>query len=628
MWAVAVSATTSSPAVASPAEDEVAVLVLWRSHAPSSDREVARDVIAEQLPVAVSGWRPVGGDVEVVHLAPDAARTVAARTALARSVSRIVADHPEVHLAEPDREVSDIGVANSSVSSTRAVAPNDPLFGWQWGLSNTGQELGESSTVPVATAGVDVRILDAWAVTRGDPQVEVAVIDTVIDATHPDLQGAVTGSYQAPTVDGALAAPGDHGTAVGSVIAARADDGIGLAGVAPQVSLQDLAAFTDGDGVAPGSATVSGIVGAILEAGDREVAVINASWVTSDPSPILREVIADVGLPLVAATGNDGRTLDATTRVFPAGYDLPNVLSVTAIAADGSVPTFANTGPVVDIAAPGDAVPVALPGGEFGIAQGTSFAAPHASAALALAASVAPYLTASDLVDAARWTSRPEPALTGRTVTGGMLDVGALVRGVQRPVCRSDEVAPLTFADVADDSVHAPAIRCLAELGVAQGRDADHFGPAQDVTRAQFASLLGRIVLDAGWSPSTAPLRFPDVDPASVHAPAIVLLDELGIVRGRGDGTYGPGEPIQRDQVAALVVRAYEVLTDAPVLPSRRWFDDTSSSVHADAIDVGRDLGILRGTDRRDYAPLLPVRRDQTASLVANLLDAAARETS
>jgi hypothetical protein len=262
----------------------------------------------------------------------------------------------------------------------------------------------------------------------------------------------------------------------------------------------------------------------------------------------------------------------------------------------------------------------------FGLPVGSHFAL--LGAILALALGVAPYVGAEEVADAVTWTSRVLPSLTDTTGSGGMLDVDALVRGIQRPVCRPDELPQVAFSDVLRSSVHAPGISCLVVNDIVFGQTDGTYEPSEPVTRAQLSSLLARVLDDAGVAPTTAPPDFEDVDLTSVHASAISLLSSVEVVFGDTDGRFRPDEPVTRGQMASLLVRTYEQLTETSGVPSRPWFVDTVSSVHRTNIDVGRDLGILRGVGGDDYAPTTVTRRDQIASFVARTLDALARESA
>lgn len=599
------TAVTSMPAV----DDRV--LIRW--HAAVGDEQRAASVASVEHHLAAAAVSLAGRDGVALTATVDVLHT---RPGHADAVVRILAGDPAVRDVERDRVIA---------TTADQQPPNDVLFGFQWGLHNTGQVVGSGAATVEGEPGVDVRALAAWEVTRGSPDALVAVIDTVIDPAHRDLQGAVIGQFRAPSLANAPE-PGQHGTGVASVIAARADDAFGIAGIAPEVSILDVAAFDERDDGGPGGATLAGILIAIEEAVTAGANVINASWVTNDGGRLLRDAVAESGAVVVAASGNEGRVLSPTRSVFPAGYDLPNVLAVTAVAPDGRVPSFANTGAeVVDVGAPGDLIPVALPGDAHGLAQGTSFAAPYVSGAVAMAFSVAPYADADEVADAVIWTSRVLPSLTGTTRSGGMLDAAALVQGIQRPVCRPDRLPPVDFSDVPPTNVHAAGISCLGVVEVALGREDGTYGPAAPVTRAQLSSLLARVLIDRGVPPTTVPPGFDDVDPASVHAPSIALLTSLGVILGDADGRFRPEDPVTRGQMASLLVRTYEVLVDTASEPSRSWFGDTGSSVHRPAIDVGRDLGILRGVGGGDYDPSTVTRRDQIASFLARTLDALGR---
>jgi subtilisin family serine protease len=548
--------------------------------------------------------------------------------------------HPDVVRVERDQ---DIEVSRAQPGDDHPLS-DDPLLPEQWALRNTGQIVDGRSASP----GIDVRAAEAWAWTRGRPAVVVAVIDSGLDTGHPDLQGQLwvnprasqaregcAGAVHRGDVHGwdFVASSPDvtdtdgHGTAVASVIAARADDGFGMTGLAPDVRIMALRTFrsTSTGGL---SSSLTDIACAVSYAHANGAHVINASWVTYRDSFALRTVIAESTLPVVGAAGNDGYdpTREPTDPVaLPAGYGFPHVVGVTSVDPNGEVPRFANTDRQrVHLAAPGTSIVTASLDGAHRRERGTSFSAPFVTAALALARSEAPYATTADLIDTLERTTRPLPSLERRTTTGGMLDAGALVEGIRRPLCRPDRVGPAGFPDVSPTSVHEPAIACLVGLGVIAGRRDGTFRPGELVTRGQLASFLARVVDAAGRLPSAPPDAFRD-DDGSVHEPAIDALAALGIVTGRADGRVLPDEPVRRDQLASMLVRTYEVLTDQPVSPSRSWFLDTRDSIHRHTIDAARDLGTVRGTERGRFAPAERARRDHVASFVARLLDALAR---
>jgi subtilisin family serine protease len=604
------------------------VLVWWRSGTSASTR------------AALAGTEVAG-----LALTDDVEAFDVGRTRTAGLVAALEG-RPEVEAVTVDRMIE--------IAATR---PDDPLFAQQWGLENTGALVIGGR---IARAGVDVRALGAWELTRGEASVTVAVVDTGVDLGHPDLAGALwrnpgetmdgrdsdgngliddmhgwdfvrnrSSIYEDATVD-------RHGTQVAGVIAARSNDGIGVAGIAPGVKLMVLKAFASDPVTGTGQGSLSTVVPALLYAAAEGADLINASWVTAVDDPLLRQVISRAGVPVVAAAGNGdgtGRGLDLSAggRAFPASYDLPNLITVTALDHQGLVPAFANRGAsTVHVGAPGAGVLTVQSGGGHTSASGTSFSAPFVSGAIALAASVAPYATTTDLVDALERTTRFETGLVGLTTTGGMVDAAALVRGVQRPVCRPDRQPRSNFRDVARDGVHTTSIDCLVAQQVALGRDAGTFAPAATVTRGQMATFLARVLDREGVAPPAGAADAPAfLDIAGhPHEASIATLAALNVVRVGPDQRFRPNQPVTRGQVASLLARTHAVAVGRDVEPTRAWFTDVADSVHSDNIARARDLGIVRGTDRVRYAPGERLRRDQMASVLARLLDALERERS
>jgi serine protease len=644
--------TTAASAAAAPAAGTDAAIAGAAAATPSTSTgpaaaDVDRRLLVTLDPAAGAAARsalgvgsatvwPVSTNVLLVEAAHSADAT--------RLLERLVADPAVAHVQRD--EVIEAHGAMPAQAQPGADAPlsDDPLLGEQWALRNTGQTIEGRAGVP----GIDVRAAEAWTRTRGRRDVVVAVIDSGIDLGHRDLAGQLWVNPRAGTRrqgcngqhyhhdthgwnftrgDADLTDTDGHGTAVASILSAKADDGFGMAGLAPGVRLMVLRTFqnTLTGGL---SSSLTDLVCAVGYAADHGADLINASWVTYRDSPALRAVIADAGIPVIAAAGNDSRdpNRDPWEPVaYPAGFGLPHVVGVTAIDNQGGVPRFANTDRTrILLGAPGTAITVAALDGAHRIERGTSFSAPFVTAALALAMSDAPYASTGDLIDTLERTTRPLASLASTTMSGGMLDAGTLLHEVQRPICRPDRVGSVTFSDVHPDSVHAASIACLVEQGIAAGRRDGSYGPATEVSRAQLATFLARIVDAAGRLPDGAPDAFVD-DDGSVHEPAIDALAALGIVRGDSERRFRPDAPVRRDQLASMMVRTHEVLTGAPPAPSRAWFQDTQGSVHQRAIDTARDLGTVRGVERGRFSPAAPARRDHVASFLARMLDALAR---
>ncbi|HEY3009492.1 MAG TPA: type VII secretion-associated serine protease mycosin [Micromonosporaceae bacterium] len=244
--------------------------------------------------------------------------------------------------------------------------------------------------------------------------VVVAVIDSGVDARHPQLRGRVLPGKDfldpGPGNDGRLDCVG-HGTAVASIIAATKTEGMGLRGIAPgaeilpvRVSEQEVI-----NGEASGrTVSPARFAEAIRWAADHGADVLNLSVVLYEDVPAVREAVRYAiakDVVVVAAVGNLHQQRDP--RPYPAAYD--SVIGVGAIGQDGLREEFSQVGSYVDIVAPGGGVTVATPGRGHAIESGTSYAAPFVSAAAALIRRLHAGLSAADVRRRLEATADPSP---------------------------------------------------------------------------------------------------------------------------------------------------------------------------------------------------------------------------
>lgn len=211
----------------------------------------------------------------------------------------------------------------------------------------------------------------AHALAKGDG-VLVAVIDSGIDATHPDLAGAVTESYD--TLSPPMT-PHKHGTAIAGLIAAHGK----LMGSAPAARILAIRAF-DGSG-ASAQGTTFNILKALDWAAAHGAQVVNMSF-AGPPDPALhRSIVAahKKGIVLVAAAGNAG---PQSPPLYPAAE--PDVIAVTATDADDKLFAQSNRGRHIAVAAPGAQILVAIPDGGYEVSSGTSYSAAEISGIVAL----------------------------------------------------------------------------------------------------------------------------------------------------------------------------------------------------------------------------------------------------
>lgn len=572
-------------------------------------------------------------DLEEVRAAAEGLGTV---ERLAPRVLAVTAEAPDVEAAALDASVADaVSPWEATVEANHvlraAARPDDPYFERQWGMENTGQPIPHTAGIE-GREGVDVGALRAWGHTRGSRQVTVAVVDTRVEQ-HPDLAAnLLEGKSFAPS-NACVDSFASHGTEVAGVAGAVSGNGVGVAGMAPRARLLPVD-FLDSCGFGE----LDDAIAAITWAADNGADVIVGSFATEAPPPeeevaALRAAIEDAGVPFVAAAGNLGRDLSAegAEPVYPASFDLRNQLAVAAIDNQGQLSAFSNYGERhVELAAPGQTIyttSVSLAGSHnYAYGSGTSYAVPHVAGAVGLALSLEPVLTSEAILDLVVRTARPLDDLEGRVASDGTLDAGELVEELaEGGACPTARVPASGFGDVGDESTHALAVDCLAWWGVTRGRTADEYQPRAPVTRGQMATFLATVV-DAGPGlPSDPPEAFPDVA-GSVHEEAINALARVGIVRGFGDGTYRPSQPVTRAQMASFLVNTYEHVVGPAPSPDARWFRDTRGSVHEAAAESLWELGITAGTAARTYAPHPDVRRDQMGSFVARLLDRLVRD--
>lgn len=319
-----------------------------------------------------------------------------------------------------------------------SATPNDSGYNGLWGMRGT--------------FGVDAP--SAWDVTTGSEEVVVAVIDTGVDYTHPDLaanmwvnsaeipnnnvdddgNGIKDDIHGAKFVSSPNGNPMDdnsHGSHVAGTIGAVGNNALGVVGVNWRVKIMALKFLSSS-----GSGTLSGAIQAInyvvlMKNRGVNVRVVNNSWGGGSYSQALHDAIAranDAGIVFTAAAGNESNDNDQSPA-YPASYDVPNVVSVAAIDSDGNIAGFSNYGAAsVDIAAPGVDILSTTPGATYATYSGTSMATPHVSGALALLFAADPSLSAGQAITRLYEAGVSLGTLNGVVRTGRTLNVNRMVR--------------------------------------------------------------------------------------------------------------------------------------------------------------------------------------------------------
>lgn len=373
-----------------PAALFTAISVFAQSHTTTMYR--GRPVVAHQVIVRLAPDAPVPSGELIPLSASSGIYLLRSRT---KDIRELLAE-AGVAAAEPDYVIHTQG----------AALPSESQYGQLWGLARIAAPA-------------------AWKISTGSPAVSVAVIDTGVDYTHPDLAANIWSAPSEFTVYfGAVPItcpagshgfnairltcdPMDdngHGTHVSGTIGAAGNGSGGLVGVnqaSPIVGIKFIDEHGDG--------TLSNAIRAIDFAiqinrifPQLNLRVLSASWGSGDYSQALEDQISQAGdsnMLFVAAAGNDASSIDAEfSHFYPASYPLENVVAVTASDENDRIASFANFGPqTIHLAAPGVRILSTYLAAGYAIGSGTSMATPHVSGAAVLALGACPWLSTQEL---------------------------------------------------------------------------------------------------------------------------------------------------------------------------------------------------------------------------------------
>ena len=280
-----------------------------------------------------------------------------------------------------------------------SFVPNDPLWRDSWSLGK-------------------VNVAGAWSVTTGAAETIVAVLDTGADLGHPDLQGSFVPGYDTVNEDADPSDDHGHGTMVAGVVAARANNGIGVAGACWRCSVMPVKVIA-----ANGLGSAADIAEGILWAAAHGARVINMSFTLNAPDESIGAAVEQAraqGVVLVAAAGNTG-TADLT---YPAAY--PGVVSVAGTDPADVRYGWSTYGSWVRLAAPGCNMTTAQ-GAAYGDFCGTSSAAAFVSGLAGLARSFAGQLPADAIAAALSTNAAP----VGDIVSTGRVDAAAVLASLR-----------------------------------------------------------------------------------------------------------------------------------------------------------------------------------------------------
>ncbi len=178
--------------------------------------------------------------------------------------------------------------------------------------------------------------------------------------------------------------------------------------------------------------------------------------------------------------------------------------------------------------------------------------------------------------------------------------------------CPQGDVPEDGFVDVPDSNVHEPAVDCAAWRGLVAGTGSGTYSPGAPVTRAQMATFTARLLSPRSVLPGSPPDAFDD-DNGTTHEHAINQLAAVGLVTGTGARRYSPSAPVTRGRLASYLVKGYQRFFRVELPAAKDHFTDDERGVHENAVDTAASLQLVSGVGDGRYAPDAPVRRDQMA---------------
>jgi subtilisin family serine protease len=355
-------AASASSSASSPAARAASAAAAVKA-APSSDgllvrfdAKVSADAVQKAVTAAGGTVKADAGDIGAVR--------VEAGSKSAASVAAALAASPVVQTVEPNR------------IRTAAMVPNDPNYASQAAYL-------EAMHLP-----------EAWDQTTGSNNQILAILDSGVDLSHPDLQGRLVAGWDFVNNDGNPSDDFGHGTMVAGIAAAQTNNGRGVAGATWQGKIMPVKVLDS-----RGTANDADIAAGIHYAVDHGASVINMSLGGPGASDTLQNAVdyaTSHNVVVVAAAGNDGGTADAAVPHYPAACN--GVIAVGATDSTGALASFSSYGPWVSVLAPGEGIVSTTYDGFYGQGDGTSFSSPLVAAVAILLRSANPGASEASIV--------------------------------------------------------------------------------------------------------------------------------------------------------------------------------------------------------------------------------------
>ncbi|MGI5978439.1 MAG: S8 family peptidase [Oscillospiraceae bacterium] len=505
----------------------------------------------------------------------------------ARSLEEVEALGSRVESVEPDYKVHLLAL------------PNDEYIESEW-------------TIP------ELNMPEVWDRGYTGKGVRVGVIDSGVNSMHEDFAGtkfdkgynALNGSHDVTDENG-------HGSLVCGVIAETKDNGIGFAGLTPDVTLVPVKCFGKRE-----ETYSSYIVKAIYAAvDDYDCEVINLSLGMSEPAAAVKNAVeyaANKGVIVVSAVGNNG----TSAYNYPAAYDC--VIGVGSVDSDGSVSSFSQKNASVYVTAPGEDIygPSYLHNDRYAKGSGTSFASPHVASAAAILKQYAPEATYLDFETILR-ASVVDRGIAGYDTSYGW---GSLNMLSMVDVMEAYDFSDIgnTFPDVKGHWAEQ-SIRYCVTAKLFSGVTATSFEPETNMSRAMFVTVLSRM---SGDDVSGFANTFSDVPDGAWYAQACNWGASAKIVTGVGNGRFAPDTDVTREQMAVFLYRyaqAYGLAGSYNNSALSGYTDRGRVSAYAkEAVTWAVSKGLISGRTSTTLAPQATAKRSEVAAILARFLNTVA----
>lgn len=622
-----------SPALADPAETD-GIIVTMASGTDGISTLSESSSALEGAGLDVTGVVSAQGGELTLEAQPAAGQTDEQALQAARDLPGVTSAQLNYvyHLIEPvDDEAAPAadGVRPQARTLREAILANDPYA-----------QVFSPDESPNQYWLYNTRLVDAWTIARSSGVVTIALFDSGVTLDHPDLAGNLLAAlawdsyYERPlskTLEQTGTSDnGGHGTMVAGVLAAVANNGVGVAGSSYNAKILPVKVVNDSNGNTNTSALARAyayLLALVDRGAASNVRVINMSLggygETFSDDALLHSLIAearsDYGILTVCAGGNGSKGQPLTDPCYPADYE--ECVSVTALEPDGTNIYWSDYNQNKDISAPGRTIWTTSASGEYSSTSGTSLAAPMVSGTVALMSFAEPNATPDEICEALYSTATPvvDPVYDRTQTSGshGALDAEAAVSYLKDHVTR--------FTDVPQDAWYYDVVQFVGQNDIMNGYDdgRGYFGAEDDLERQDAACLLYNYL---GNGEVAEPCALSDVAQDAYYANAVNWCVEKGVFHGYPDGTFGVGRDISRQEFMCVIYNWAHGEGDAVDESAFNALPDHAStgSWAVDAVAWCLSKGVIQGSLQPDgtrlILPASSVSRAEVAGIISNAI--------